>query len=199
MSLLKKYRNTFLPSEVEFLVEDQPILIIPRYALKDRQLIGTSIPVLKPMKRAEVPLWLGFILKQQDRCNIVTPSWLSINFLKKAYQEEVTYTTRFFRMPWNWLEISKMILDKASDDMTEPPHQIRALIQDLREVRLIKARRGLKELNESYMQLDNLSLMEINELRPLVVGVMDQLRKLQVGTNEDEEVSDEEGPLSYDI
>jgi len=146
-----------------------------------------------------VPLWLGFILKQQDRCNIVTPSWLSINFLKKAYQEEVTYTTRFFRMPWNWLEISKMILDKASDDMTEPPHQIRALIQDLREVRLIKARRGLKELNESYMQLDNLSLMEINELRPMVVGVMDQLRKLQVGTNEDEEVSDEEGPLSYDI
>ncbi|ANZ73965.1 BA75_00849T0 [Komagataella pastoris] len=151
------------------------------------------------MKRAEVPLWLGLILKQQDRCNIVTPSWLSINFLKKAYQEEVTYTTRFFRMPWNWLEISKMILDKAPDDMTEPPHQIRALIQDLREVRLIKARRGLKELNESYMQLDNLSLMEINELRPMVVGVMDQLRKLQVGTNEDEEVSDEEAPLSYDI
>jgi len=42
MSLPKKYKNTFLPSEVEFQAEDQPILIIPRYALKDRQLIGVS-------------------------------------------------------------------------------------------------------------------------------------------------------------
>ncbi|GME79360.1 unnamed protein product [Ambrosiozyma monospora] len=61
----------------------------------------------------------------------------------------------------------------------DPVYEIRSLIQDLREVRLLKARRGLKELNEVYLQLDGLSLIEINEVRPFVLKVMNQLRKLK--------------------
>ena len=52
------------------------------------------------------------------------------------------------------------------------------MIQDLRETRLVKSKKGLKELNESNIQLNGLSLLEINELRPFVIPVMNKLRQL---------------------
>lgn len=52
--------------------------------------------------------------------------------------------------------------------------------------------KGLKYLNESHLQLDNLSLLEINELRPFITEIMDKLREihtasLTAGTENDEE------------
>lgn len=68
-----------------------------------------------------------------------------------------------------------MLLDKASDDLVDPPHQLRAIVQDLREVRLTKSRIGIKELNAAYLQLDNLSMTEISTLKPFCINVMGKL------------------------
>lgn len=67
-------------------------------------------------------------------------------------------------------------------------------MQDLKEIRKVKAQRGLKELNESNIQLNGLSSMEIGELKPFVVQVMDELRLLHGASNEAilQENSDEE-------
>lgn len=139
------------------------------------------------MRRIEVPLWIALILKSQDKCNIVPPEWLNYFYLKEKYDEEKKFINLFSSLPWNWLEISKILLDNAPDDIQDSTSQIKSIIQDLREVRQLKARRGLKELNESNIQLNGLSLMEINELRPFVLNVMNKLRQLHESTNEGEE------------
>lgn len=130
------------------------------------------------MRRSQVPIWVALILKSQGKCNIVPPDWLNMVYLKEKYDQEVKHANKFSDLPWNWIEISKMLLTKATDDLPDPSHQLRSLIQDLREIRLVKSRKGLKELNESNIQLDGLSMLEINELRPFVLGVMNKLRQI---------------------
>lgn len=127
------------------------------------------------MRRVDIPIWLALILKSQDKCNIVPPSWLNLLNLTSLYQQEIDQPTSFSKLPWHWLEISKMLLDKASDDLVDPPHQLRAIVQDLREVRLTKSRIGIKELNAAYLQLDNLSMTEISTLKPFCINVMGKL------------------------
>lgn len=146
------------------------------------------------MRREKVPIWVALILKSQDKCNIVPPKWLNLVYLKEKYDEEIKFPLKFSSLPWNWLEISKVLLSRASDDLSDPSHQLRSIIQDLREIRLVKSRKGLKELNESNIQLMGLSLLEINELRPFVLGVMNKLRQLHdtTATKETEEIVDEE-------
>lgn len=148
------------------------------------------------MRREKVPVWVALILKSQDKCNIVPPKWLNLVYLKEKYDEEVKFPLKFSSLPWNWLEISKVLLARASDDLADPSHQLRSVIQDLREIRLVKSRKGLKELNESNIQLMGLSLLEINEMRPFVLGVMNKLRQLHDTTTtknpNPEEIVDEE-------
>ncbi|CAH2350070.1 DNA replication complex GINS protein Psf2p [[Candida] railenensis] len=130
------------------------------------------------MRRANIPLWIALILKSQDKCNIVPPDWLTVAYLKSRYDEELAQPHRFSSLPWHWLETSKILLARASDDLSDSTSQLKSIIQDLREVRLVKSRKGLRELNESNIQLDGLSLLEINELRPFVLSVMNKLRQL---------------------
>ncbi|GMG33880.1 unnamed protein product [Ambrosiozyma monospora] len=179
MSLPKQLRDTFTPKEISFLAEQEPIMILPRYSMHGTTLISAKLPNLRALHRESIPIWLALILKRQDKCNIVIPDWLQLSYLQQKYEDEIQNPNKFSKLPWHWITISKLLLDSAVDDFMDPVYEIRSLIQDLREVRLLKARRGLKELNEVYLQLDGLSLIEINEVRPFVLKVMNQLRKLK--------------------
>ena len=201
MVLPSSLQGNFPPSEITFFAENELITVLPRYSIKKIDLIGTRIPNLRAMRREQVPLWVALILKSQDKCSIVPPKWLNVAFLKEKYDDEVRKPLQFSDLPWNWLEVSKILLDKASDDLLDPVDQLRSVIQDLREVRLVKTKKGFKELNESNIQLNGLSLLEINEIRPFVIPVMNKLRRLhettqsnysQAQDEEMEDVSDEE-------
>ncbi|CCH46477.1 DNA replication complex GINS protein [Wickerhamomyces ciferrii] len=144
------------------------------------------------MNRIQVPIWLAQILKAQRKCNIVPPEWLNLKTLKELYQHEVTDLESFSELPFNWLEISKIFFENAPDDLSDEIHKLKSLIQDLKEIRMIKIKKGLTLINESHLQLDNLSLMEINEIRPFVVSVMGKLTSMSEAVTQDEqEVEDE--------
>ncbi|KAK6198805.1 uncharacterized protein RJT21DRAFT_51269 [Scheffersomyces amazonensis] len=192
MVLPKQLQGNLMPSEVNFLGENELVTILPRYSMKKMQLIGTKIPALRAMRREQVPLWVALILKSQDKCSIVPPKWLNVVYLKDKYDEEVRNPNQFSSLPWHWLEISKILLARAADDLTDPSHQLRSILQDLREIRLVKSRKGLKELNESNIVLNGLSLLEINELRPFVLTVMNKLRQLH-DTNNEQTAADTNG------
>lgn len=150
------------------------------------------------MQSTTVTLWIALLLKQQGKCNIIPPAWLTNRSLDKAIQYEKQNKLRFSKMDWNWIPLSEILFKKAQDDFHDPIHELRSKIQDLREIRQVKVIQGLKFLNESHLQLDNLSLFEINELRPFVVGVMDKLREIhdaslqpnENGVDDDEDEDD---------
>lgn len=111
------------------------------------------------------------------------------------YEQEKKYPEMFSSLPWNWLELSKVLIAKASDDLPDSSTQLRSVIKDLREIRQLKSKRGLRELNESNIQLNGLSLMELNEIRPFVILVMDKLRQLHESVSAaDDKASDESDP-----
>ncbi|KAK9241102.1 hypothetical protein V1525DRAFT_393705 [Lipomyces kononenkoae] len=213
MALPLKQVGTFMPSEISFLAENTLVTIIPRQAMESVELIGGTIPSLRPMRRIEIPIWVAILLKKQSRCNIVPPDWLSEENLKITYDAEAANMTRFSaNLPWEWVEVGELILASAPDDLASPPHVIRNLLRDIREVRQAKARAGLKNLNESYLQLDNVGAMELNEIRSFVTMSMNELRTMQstregpeqqdadVATNDEDEDEDDDDLLqeSYD-
>ncbi|KAK9496230.1 hypothetical protein V1508DRAFT_408060 [Lipomyces doorenjongii] len=190
MAIPAKQVGTFIPAEISFLAENSLVTIIPRQAMESVGLIGGTIPSMRPMRRIEVPIWVAVLLKKQSRCNIVPPNWLSEENLKITYDAEAANMTRFSaNLPWEWVEIGELILGSAPDDLSSPPHVIRNLLRDIREVRQAKARAGLKNLNDSYLQLDNVGAMELNEIRSFVTMAMNQLRIMQ-GTREGAERQD---------
>ncbi|CCF55601.1 hypothetical protein KAFR_0A01630 [Kazachstania africana CBS 2517] len=231
MALPAHLQETFSSEEVRFLVENEPIKIFPRITTKtmarttsnntkshtnnDSSTRHTLITMNKfplnemiAMKSMEVSLWLALLLKQQNKCNIIIPEWLTVNSLDRYVKYETKYSDRFSSLPWNWLVLSKILFEKAYDDFNDPVNELRQRIQDLRELRQVKVLKGLSYLNESHLQLDNLSLTEINELRPFIVGTMNKLREVHSAsldhteTNEGENLNIDEdasfGSANYD-
>jgi GINS complex subunit 2 len=75
-----------------------------------------------------------------------------------------------------------MLLDAASDDLTEPD-QVRRLLKDLREVRMAKMRKRVDVLDTAAVGgggvlLTGVGAMEVGEMRGFVAGVVEGLRKI---------------------
>lgn len=173
--------------EVAFLAEQETIYILPRYSMNGVELIGRNMKRLRALQKTEVPLWLAVLLKKQKKCNIVIPDWLSVVHLKGKYGEEQRVKERVSSLPWHWIPISKILLDVCPDDFVDSPHELRSIIQDLREIRLLKTRQGFAMIDDEDLELTGLSLMEINEIRPFLLKTMDTLRDLRRVTLSDDE------------
>lgn len=84
----------------------------------------------------------------------------------------------------------------ASDDVADCD-KVRIVLQNLREVRDLKAREGFKQISETHLRVDNLGAMEINLIRPQFLIGMNQIRRLHAGyvPEEPKNIDDDE----YDV
>lgn len=206
MSLPPNLQRSFSPEEIQFIVENEPIKIFSRITTRPsvrqrnssqnsarwKLVTADDEPLnnLVAMQTTEVALWVALLLKQQGKCSIVAPSWLTARQLQKYTDYERKHPQRFSDLPWNWLVVAQLLFIKAADDLHDPVHVLRGIVQDLREIRLSKISQGLKQLNESHLQLDNLSLLEINELRPFILGVMNKLKQVHSSLTTDQDDED---------
>lgn len=178
------------------MAESEIITIIPRQQLEQLDLIAGQIPRMRPPQRSQVPIWLALLLKRQKRAIIVPPAWLNTDDLETRLEEEKKtdsqgLTSGFSKLPFQWIEISDLLLDVAYDDIPDAD-LVRRLLRDLRETRQAKAREGLEVLEDKMLQMDNIGLTEVNEIRALFSGSMDVLRRLQETKVEEEDALDEE-------
>jgi len=70
-------------------------------------------------------------------------------------------------------------LSSASDD-TEDPNRIRSLVLDIEDNRHAKVQRGLEQLDENTTKVNitNVCAMELNRIRQITAGALDQMRTL---------------------
>ncbi|KAI9294811.1 Psf2-domain-containing protein [Neoconidiobolus thromboides FSU 785] len=165
MALQKRQRGELEFDELEYLSEIKMIEIRPKFKMDRLQLSSGAIGPFKPPFRSKVPLGLALVLKSKNKCSIVPPEWLSIESLKKRLAEEREEPT-FSKMNENFMEISKMLLDKASDDIKES-NIIRNLLKEIQEQRQSKIRKGIEAINDSHLQMDNLTRFEVNLIKPV--------------------------------
>ncbi|KAJ1986505.1 DNA replication protein psf2 [Dimargaris cristalligena] len=178
MLTTKPNPNVALP-ELEFLAEDTLISIIPTHRMDTLHFISGSYGPFKPPNRIEVPLWLARLLKKKRRCHIQPPAWLDVTYLQRKYDEEQRQPDRFSGLPFAYMEIAHVLLECAAADDIPQAHTVQRLLQDLREIRQSKARAGLAAVNPIYLQMDNLSAVEINEIRPMFCQAFNQLQRLE--------------------
>ncbi|KAI8881424.1 DNA replication complex GINS protein PSF2 [Backusella circina FSU 941] len=176
MALPRSHQNSFTPSEVEFIASNEKIKIIPNRRFDRLDLIQMPIDRFQPPLTTEVPVWLAVLMKKNNKCSIQCPDWLTVENLSKKIEEEET-EEEFSAVPFHYMELSQMLMNDAREDIPNA-EQIQKLLQDLRETRQVKARTGLKYLDDKWLGMNNLSLMEINEIRPFFSRAFDEMRKL---------------------
>ncbi|KAG0372555.1 DNA replication protein psf2 [Mortierella sp. AD032] len=84
----------------------------------------------------------------------------------------------FSPLPYHYMEIAQILLENAMDDIPSAD-ATRTLLKDLREARQSKARAGVDALGLTYIQMDNIGLMEINEIRPFFTKAFFEIQKLK--------------------
>lgn len=83
-----KHKITMDPYEIEFIAENRTISIIPNFTYDKIYLICGEFGPFRAGLPMNVPLWLGVMLKQKQKCRIVPPEWMVIDTLENIKEEE---------------------------------------------------------------------------------------------------------------
>lgn len=76
---------------------------------------------------------------------------------------------------------AKLLLGNASDDIPRGD-EIRTLVKDIWDIRMSKIRSSVTKLvekGESYADINNLTIMEINSMRPILPHALDQIYRIK--------------------
>ncbi|TYJ55890.1 DNA replication complex GINS protein PSF2 [Cryptococcus floricola] len=194
MALPKSLQKSLTPDELTFLAEQDHINIVPLFSMTPVRLVSGIYGPFHPPSAARVPIWLGLSLKKKRKCRIVPPEWLSVGKstvenLLQVLKNEKENSEGFERLPRRFMEISKVLLDVALDDISQAT-QVRSLLKDIREVRQAKIRFGLQSedvLQSDYLQVTNLTPLELSELKPFLIRSMSLMQSLKAQNEEEED------------
>lgn len=169
------------PSEVEFLAEKELVTITPNFSESRMCLISGDFGPFNPSMRTEVPIWLAVNLRQRHKCRIEPPDWLSVGMLTDIKVAE-TEAAVFTKMPSaHYREVADLILNNAAEDVPRAD-EVRALVKDVWDLRMAKLRKSVDHMitkQETHGKLNNLTVMEINTVRPFLTQALDHAHILR--------------------
>ncbi|KAF7288048.1 DNA replication complex GINS protein PSF2-like protein [Rhynchophorus ferrugineus] len=169
------------PDEVEFLGEKSLVEIVPTFNSAPIYFIGGDVGPFRASIPIRVPLWVAVNLKKQQQCKIIPPDWMDLEKLEFLKEEEKSNKS-FVKMPSDHYMIeAKLILGCAADDIPKTD-EIRTIIKDIWDIRMSKLRSSMDDMikkSAMYAAVDNLTLMEINSIRPLLPHALDQIYRIK--------------------
>lgn len=166
------------PSDLEFLAEDELLEIIPTTSVTLEvlngsiagEIIWSGTGLNRFHQRTSVPAWIAIMLKKRKMCSICCPTWLEHEYLMNVLREEKLHTDKFFTLPRYFLELGKLLLNFAADDVCQASEmfRIRIAIKDIEDCRRDKITRGLRlqsllERNVTEYSLDTIPLEGLSE------------------------------------
>ncbi|KAI3662048.1 hypothetical protein MP638_005496 [Amoeboaphelidium occidentale] len=104
-------------------------------------------------------------------------------WLRDRLQDEKQKST-FSDLPFRYIEISKLLLEHAADDLPEAA-ELRSLLHDIQQHRSRKIRKGLKYINPHLIQMNNIGSMEINQVRTVFTRAMRMEHDFEISTATD--------------
>ncbi|CAI0411972.1 unnamed protein product [Linum tenue] len=155
--------SLFTPDEVEFMAEDELVEIVPNLRMDSLNFICGDYGPFYPQIAIQVPLWLALALKKRGKCTIRPPQWMSIDNLTQVLEGE-RESHAFQSLPFHYVEISRLLLDHARDDIPEI-YMVRSLVEDIRDVRFHKVETNLENFTASAVTWKNMAAMEVNIIR----------------------------------
>ena len=174
--------NRLHPLELEFLAENVLIRVVPKLNQDKLYLIGGEFGPFVAGMPCEVPLWIAIYLFNKRLCDVRAPDWLTVEKLGEWKEKEIDNADEFQPMICeHYMEISQLLLTNALDCI---PHadQVRTLVKDIWDIRTSKLRKSIDTFirdEETFAGLKNLSVMEINFVRPLLVNTLDTMNSIR--------------------
>ncbi|OQR69018.1 DNA replication complex GINS protein PSF2-like [Tropilaelaps mercedesae] len=175
-------------AEVEFIAECYTVQIVPKFNHPAIHLISGDLGPFMAGMPIPVPLWVALSLRQQHKCRILPPEWMNIADLERLKQEEKESQV-FIKIPTeHYREITHLLVDGAASDIPQA-EEVQTLVKDLWDIRLAKLRASTDVFIKSdqvHAQVDHLTMMELNSVRPLLLKSLrhiSQLKKLPEGQN----------------
>ncbi|XP_043282683.1 probable DNA replication complex GINS protein PSF2 [Venturia canescens] len=171
------------PTEVEFMGDKDPISILPLFNLDEVHLISGSLGPFRAGIPIKVPIWMAFHLRQLEKCRIVAPEWMDVDNLNEILANE-KLSKNLTQMPSNhYMNTAHMLLNMAANDFSRA-EEIRTAVKDIWDMRMAKLRTSIDAFFKSdllHAQLDNVTSMELNSIRPLLPHALDQVLRIQMG------------------
>ncbi len=112
-------------------------------------------------------------LKQKNKCKILPPFWLDLEFLKQHLSNEKSNVERLEELPYFFYEIVNILSHKAPQDIPEI-ELVKNICADISSIRNEKINKILEKLKEDkyFFKVINLCSRELELIRPLVVEVL---------------------------
>ncbi|KAM8717274.1 hypothetical protein ACLKA7_004043 [Drosophila subpalustris] len=169
------------PSTIEFIGEKCMISIIPNFSNEPLHLIYGSVGPFRAGFPVFVPLWLAAHLRKQQKCRIVPPEWMELETLEEIKEEEKR--SKFFtKMPSeHYMVVAQLVMSTAPDDVPRC-EELRTVIKDIFDIRESKLRTSIDAFIKgegTYAKLDNLTLLEIHSVRPILPYSLDHIARYQ--------------------
>ena len=172
------------PSEVEFIAEREMIKIVPNFSSGQLLLLQGDIGPFKPGLPLEVPLWMATHLRQRQKCRILQPEWMDLELLEEVKEREKDPDNPLFsKLPNdNLFVVNNLIMDAATSDLSNAD-DIKTVIKDIWDIRQSKLRKVVNSFVLSgslRATLNNVQLIELNSIRPLLPHTLDQILRLEM-------------------
>ncbi|XP_057291680.1 DNA replication complex GINS protein PSF2-like isoform X2 [Hydractinia symbiolongicarpus] len=169
------------PAEIEFLAEQECVTIVPNFKEKKLFFLTGDFGPFSPGLPVDVPVWLAVNLKQRRKCKIHPPSWLDVDALQETKESE-NNSDIFTKPPsMHYMEIASMLIRCAPEDIPKAD-EVRTLIKDIWDVRMAKLRRDVDQMvirQEPHAEIDNLTVMEMNQVRTLLLPALNQMHNMR--------------------
>ncbi|XP_062186777.1 DNA replication complex GINS protein PSF2-like [Phragmites australis] len=111
--------SIFSPFEVESMVEDETVDIIPNIHMDTLNMICGGFGLFFPQIPSKVPLWLAVALKKRGKCTIHTSEWMIVERLTHVLDLERESPREFQPLSFHYIEISMLLFDHAGDDISD--------------------------------------------------------------------------------
>ncbi|SPP79894.1 probable DNA replication complex GINS protein PSF2 [Drosophila guanche] len=169
------------PAIIEFIGEKCMISIIPNFSNEPLHLIYGSVGPFRAGFPVFVPLWMATHLRKQQKCRIVPPEWMDMDTLEEIKEEEKR--SKFFtKMPSeHYMVVAQLVMSTAPDDVPRC-EELRTIIKDIFDIRESKLRTSIDAFIKgegTYAKLDNLTLLEIHSVRPILPYSLDHIARYQ--------------------
>lgn len=165
----------------QHVAEESMIDIIPRFSSSPLRFLTHTIGPFRTSLPISVPLWLAIQLRIQHRCRISPPAWLDAAALLHHLSLEKASPLTFQPLPFHYIEVARLLLQHARDDLTQP-ERIEEALSDVMEARRKKIHDGLMNFSAqapTTIKLNNVAAMEIESIREMSTAVLRQFWLMQ--------------------
>lgn len=149
------------PEELINISLEDEVEIEPNTTIPAMKLITCKFEEAKPLGIYRYPFYIALHLQNSNYCKIRMPKYLSKEFLEDLIDKE--------ERSINFVEVPEFIFEHAYFFMNDT---IEPLIGKLKQLRLNKIWKGLKELDGKALFINGLTRWEFNEVKPMITEAM---------------------------